>query len=367
VSTEVAIVGNGVAGYACAARLARHGIRPLLIGPGAVVDRPPLTKQGLARGAPVLLADEDRLATLGIDRLDAMVDEADLVAGRLVAGGIELDAETIVLATGLAYRPPRIPGLEAAHVNAMPRGMARLVDALAGGPKRVVVVGAGLIGTETSATLAVAGQDVTAIDVLERPLDRLHEPLPTLGAEALAATGARFRGGAELVGVRVGNDDLVTLCCKDGSLTADVVVAATGGRPFVPPGLGVDASELPLTVGPDLRVPGLDRVHAVGDLILAPHARFGPIRFPHWDMAIATGDRAADEIAGIDSELDRLPYWWTDIGPRTFAEVGWADAATEWGEEDGLHVGRDATGEPVVVLVVDEPRKLRAARALLDA
>jgi 3-phenylpropionate/trans-cinnamate dioxygenase ferredoxin reductase component len=367
VSTEVAIVGNGVAGYACAARLARHGIRPLLIGPGAVVDRPPLTKQGLARGAPVLLADEDRLATLGIDRLDAMVDEADLVAGRLVAGGIELDAETIVLATGLAYRPPRIPGLEAAHVNAMPRGMTRLVDALAGGPKRVVVVGAGLIGTETSATLAVAGHDVTAIDVLERPLDRLHEPLPTLGAEALAATGARFRGGAELVGVRVGDNDLVTLCCKDGSLTADVVVAATGGRPFVPPGLGVDVSELPLTVGPDLRVPGLDRVHAVGDLILAPHARFGPIRFPHWDMAIATGDRAADEIAGIDSELDRLPYWWTDIGPRTFAEVGWADAATEWGEEDGLHVGRDATGEPVVVLVVDEPRKLRAARALLDA
>jgi NADPH-dependent 2,4-dienoyl-CoA reductase/sulfur reductase-like enzyme len=367
VSTEVAIVGNGVAGYACAARLARHGIRPLLIGPGAVVDRPPLTKQGLARGAPVLLADDERLATLGIDRLDAMVDEADLAAGRLVAGGVEVDTETIVLATGLAYRPPRIPGLEAAHVNAMPRGMTRLVDALAGGPKRVVVVGAGLIGTETSATLAVAGHDVTAIDVLERPLDRLHEPLPTLGDEALAATGARFLGDAELVEVRIDDDDLVTLCCKDGSLTADVVVAATGGRPFVPPGLGVDASELPLTVGPDLRVPGLDRVHAVGDLILAPHARFGPIRFPHWDMAIATGDRAADEIAGIESELDRLPYWWTDIGPRTFAEVGWAEAATEWGEEDGLHIGRDATGEPVAVLVVDEPRKLRAARALLGA
>ena len=366
-STEVAIVGNGVAGYACAARLARHGIRPLLIGPGAVVDRPPLTKQGLARGAPVLLADDERLATRGIDRLDAMVDEADLAAGRLVAGGVEVDTETIVLATGLAYRPPRIPGLEAAHVNAMPRGMMRLVDALAGGPKRVVVVGAGLIGTETSATLAVAGHDVTAIDVLELPLDRLHEPLPTLGAEALAATGARFRGGAALVELRVGDDDLVTLCCKDGSLTADVVVAATGGRPFVPPGLGVEASELPLTVGPDLRVPGLDRVHAVGDLILAPHARFGPIRFPHWDMAIATGDRAADEIAGIESELDRLPYWWTDIGPRTFAEVGWAEAATEWGEENGLHIGRDATGEPVAVLVVDEPRKLRAARALLGA
>lgn len=365
-NVEVAIVGNGVAGYACAARLARHGLRPLLIGSGAVVDRPPLTKKGLAAGAPVLLADEERLATLGIDRLDAMVDEADLDSGRLVAGGTDVEAQTVVLATGLAYRPPRVPGLEAAHVNATPRGMTRLAEALAGGPKRVVVVGAGLIGTETSATLAVAGHDVTAIDVLERPLDRLHEPLPALGAEALAATGARFVGGAGLTELVVEGDH-VEVRYGDGSLTADVVVAATGGRPFVPPGLGVDASRLPLTVGPDLRVTGFERVHAVGDLILAPHARFGPIRFPHWDMAIATGDRAADAIAGVESELDRLPYWWTDIGPRSFAELGWADAATEWREEDGLHVGRDAAGEPVAVLVVDDPRKLRAARALLGA
>jgi NADPH-dependent 2,4-dienoyl-CoA reductase/sulfur reductase-like enzyme len=362
---DVAIVGNGVAGYACAARLARHGLRPLLIGPGLPVDRPPLTKQGLARGAPVLLADEERLADLGIERLDAFVDEADLAAGRLVAGETEIEAERIVLATGLSYRPPRIPGLEAAYVNATPQGMRRLVEALAGRPKRVVVVGAGLIGTETAATLAVAGHDVTAIDLLERPLDRLHEPLPALGAAALAEAGARFVGGARLIeaAVEAGH---VALRHEGGSLTADVVVAATGGRPLVPSGLEVDPGELPLRVGPDLRVPGFERVHAVGDLILAPHARFGPIRFPHWDMAIATGDRAADEIAGVESELDRLPYWWSDVGPRTLAEVGWADAAFQWGEEDGIHVGRDADGEPVAALVVDEPRRLRAARALLD-
>jgi 3-phenylpropionate/trans-cinnamate dioxygenase ferredoxin reductase component len=366
VKAEVAIVGNGVAGYACAARLARHGVRPLLIGPGLPVDRPPLTKQGLARGAPVLLADANRLADLGIERLDAMVDGADLATGRLVVGGVGVEAELVVLATGLSYRPPRIPGLEIAHVNATPRGMTRLVDALAGGPKRVVVVGAGLIGTETAATLAVAGHDVTALDLLERPLDRLHEPLPELGAAALAEAGARFVGGAELTEVVDGGGD-VTVSYEGGSLAADVVVAATGGRPSVPPGLDLDPSALPIAVDRDLRVPGHARVHAVGDLILAPHARFGPIRFPHWDMAIATGDRAADAIAGVESELDRLPYWWTDIGPRTFAEIGCAEAAVEWNEEDGIHVGRDATGEAVAALVVDDPRRLRAARALLDA
>jgi len=366
VKAEVAIVGNGVAGYACAARLAHHGIRPLLIGPGLPVDRPPLTKQGLARGAPVLLADGNRLADLGIERLDAMVDEADLARGRLVAGGVDVEAEVVVLATGLSYRPPRIPGLEIAHVNATPRGMTRLVEALAGGPKRVVVVGAGLIGTETAATLAVAGHDVTALDALGRPLDRLHDPLPQLGAAALADAGARFVGGAGLTEVTDEGGD-VTVSYEGGSLTADVVVAATGGRPAVPPGLDLDPSALPLAVDRDLRVPGHVRVHAVGDLILAPHVRFGPIRFPHWDMAIATGDRAADAIAGVESELDRLPYWWTDIGARTFAEIGWAEAAAGWEEEDGIHVGRDATGGAVAALVVDDPRRLRAARALLDA
>ena len=365
---EVAIVGNGVAGYACAARLARHGIRPLLIGPGLPVDRPPLTKQGLAAGAPVLLADEARLDQLGIDRLDAHVGEAHLATGRLVAGETEIEADRIVLATGLTYRPPRIPGLEAAHVNATPRGMTRLVEALAGEPKRVVVVGAGLIGTETGATLAVAGHDVTAIDVLDRPLDRLHDPLPALGAppspRRACASSAAPSSPSSWPWARTGKQQSVTREARSPRTSSSQRPAVVRS---LPPGLDVEATELPLRVGPDLRVPGLERVHAVGDLILAPHARFGPIRFPHWDMAIATGDRAADAIAGVESELDRLPYWWSDIGPRTFAEVGWAEAAMEWGEEDGLHVGRDATGEPVAVLVVDDPRKLRAGRALLGA
>ncbi len=117
---EVAIVGNGVAGTACAMRLARHGIRPLLIGPGLPVDRPPLTKSALVKGEPVLLADEERLAERGVERLDAIVDEIDLVGRRLRAGDEDVEADAIVLATGLSYRPPRIPGLDAAHVNATP-------------------------------------------------------------------------------------------------------------------------------------------------------------------------------------------------------------------------------------------------------
>jgi 3-phenylpropionate/trans-cinnamate dioxygenase ferredoxin reductase subunit len=361
VQAEVAIVGNGVAGYACAARLARHGLRPLLIGPGLPVDRPPLTKSALADGAPRLLADEARLAELGVDRLDARVVAADLERRRLVLDDhSEVDAGQVVLATGLAYEPPPVPGLGRAHVNADPARLGALTGELSSGPRRVLVVGAGLIGTESAATLALAGHDVTVVDLLERPLARLHEPLPEIALDALAQAGARFLGGVVLERVEHGT----AVTAGHGAIPADVVIAATGGRPVPPPGLPGDL-ELPLAVDATLRVPGLDGVHAVGDLVRVPHARFGSVSFPHWDAAIGTGEQAADAIAGTAGDYERLPYWWSDIGPRRLAEVGIAAAAVEWSLADGIHVGRDAGGAVVCALVVDEPRRLREARGLL--
>jgi NADPH-dependent 2,4-dienoyl-CoA reductase/sulfur reductase-like enzyme len=363
VNVEVAVVGNGVAGFACAARLARHGIRPLLIGYGLPVDRPPLTKSALAKGTPVLLADEARLAELGIDHLAATVDDIELDTGSIRAEEVEVAAGAIVLATGLSYRPPRTSVLDLAYVNAEPGGMMRLAAALRGGPKRVAVVGGGLIGVETAATLATAGHEVTIVETLDRPLARLHDPLPELAAATLEELGVRFVGSTAIVDLR-DEGGQVTLCYEGGSLAAEIVVAATGGRLAPPPGISADEA-FPFTVDSALRVRGHEHVHAVGDLIVVPHARFGPMRFPHWDMAIGTGEHAADAIAGVATELDRLPYWWTDIGARTLAEVGWAEAAVEWSEEDGMHVGRDGGGAPVAALVVDEPRRLREARALL--
>ena len=204
---------------------------------------------------------------------------------------------------------------------------------------------------------------MTVVDLVERPLDKLHDPLPELAAATLDELGVRFVGGAAITGVRADGGQ-ATVCYKDGELRADIVVASTGGRPAPLPGLDVRG---PLEVDASLRLPGLGAAYAVGDAVVVPHVRFGPIVFPHWDMGIGTGEHAADAIAGVAGELDRLPYWWCDIGPRRIAEVGWAEAAVEWRDEDGLHVGRDAGGAIVCATVVDEPRRLREARALVLA
>ena len=363
---QVAIVGNGVAGTACATRLARHGFEPLLIGRGLPVDRPPLSKAALVDGEPRLLSDEARLVERGITRLDGIVQSADLAAGRLSVlgadGELEVDAERVVLATGLAYGTPPVPGLEQGFVNANPDVFEALGPLLTIGPVEVVVVGGGLIGTESAATLAAAGHSVTLVDMLARPLDRLHEPLPALGAATLDELGVRFLGGVRIQAA--GAYALET--AGHGTLEADVILIATGGVVREPPGIAPGEILLPFPVDADMRVPGYEDVYACGDLVLVPHARFGAMRFPHWDAAIGTGEQAADSIAGELTPYDRLPYWWSDIGPRRLAEVGFAAAAATWAEEDGLHVGRDPLGTIVCVLVVDEPRRLREARALVQ-
>ena len=361
---EVAIVGNGVAATACALRLARNGTDVLLIGRGLPVDRPPLSKAALADGLPRLLSDEARLTERGVTRLEGLVREADLGTRRVTVvnddAEEEVKAEHLVLATGLAYGVPPVPGLELGFINANPSAFETLGPLLTWGRSRSWSWGpADWDGERRHAGDSRALR--TLVDVLERPLDRLHDPLPALGRATLDELGVRFLGKAR---IESATEYSVTTAAH-GTLEADVILVATGGALLVPPGPPPGEMALPLAVGPDMGVPGRERVYACGDLVLVPHARFGSIHFPHWDAAIGTGEHVADTIAGDGGAYERLPYWWSDIGPRSSPRSDSPDAAAAWSVEDGLHVGRDGAGEIVCSLVVDEPRRLREARSLL--
>src|SRR4249920_2814511 len=80
----VVVVGNGVSGYACAARLAERGAAVTMIGPGLPHDRPPLSKRALLTGRVPLLADAARLAEQGIEHVDGLVTACDLDRRRLI-------------------------------------------------------------------------------------------------------------------------------------------------------------------------------------------------------------------------------------------------------------------------------------------
>ena len=369
--SDVVVVGNGVSGYACAARLAEQGVPVTMVGPGLPHDRPPLSKRALTTGRVPLLADAVKLAERGIVHVDGVVAACDVDLRRLVvspsAGGdpLEIEAPALVWATGLRYPKPPVRGIEQAEENTTGAGLASLVQRLSLPHRRVVVVGAGLIGTETAATLAAAHR-VTLLDMLDRPLARFLPRVSDAARATLDRLGVRFLGSCGIDGVDFDAAGTVVRTSTHGDLHCDVVVSAAGFGSSLPPELA-DPGRRALTLAADerLRVIGHEGLWACGDCVSFPHPRWGRIGIPHWDHALWSGRHAADSIMGATTAYVREPYFFSDIGPLRIQQVGVADAAAEWHEEDGLIVGRDAHGTPACVLLLDAPARLRQARELV--
>lgn len=371
--SEVVVVGNGVSGFACAARLAEQGESVIMIGPGLPHDRPPLSKRALTTGRVPLLADAAQLVERGIEHADGMVTTLDLDGRLLVvspssgAAPRVIEAPTLVWATGLRYPKPPIPGVERAEENTTGAGLVSLVRRLAVPRRRVVVVGAGLIGTETAATLARA-HEVTLVDMLDRPLARF---LPRISDTALATLdelGVRFLGSCGIESAVIGDQRAVVRTSTHGDLHCDIVVSAAGFRSSLPPELiGPDPRVLTLAADEQLRVLGQERLWACGDCVSFPHPRWGRIAIPHWDHARWSGRHVADSILGSSEPYVREPYFFSDIGRLRVQQVGVVSTVAEWHDDDGLVVGRDTTGAPACVLLLNAPARLREARELVGA
>ena len=344
-----------------------------MIGPGLPHDRPPLSKRSLVTGRLPVLADAEQLEERGIIHLDGIVTACDVahhhLGVSLSAGGtlVEIDAPELVWATGLRYPKPPIPGFEDAEENATGQGLRSLTQRLATPGRRVVVVGAGLIGTETAATLA-ALHDVTLVDMVDRPLARLLPAVSDAARAALQTLGVDFLGSCGIESAYIDARGAVLHTTSHGDIECDVVVSAAGFRTSLPPELiGPDGRELTLAADEQLRVLGHDHFWACGDCVSYPHPRWGRIAIPHWDHALWSGRHVADAILGSPAAYAREPYFFSDIGPLRVQQVGLADGVVGWSDEEGLTVGRDAVGAPACVLLLNQPARLRDARELVAA
>jgi 3-phenylpropionate/trans-cinnamate dioxygenase ferredoxin reductase subunit len=365
----VTVVGNGVAGFACATRLAGLGARVTLIGPGLPCDRPPLSKRALGRGVVPYLANAQGLAAAGIHHLDGWAIDLDLDERRLVVRDRRTRAHRrvafgrLVWATGLRPARPPVPGIETADQNTDAETTEALLPRLAAPGRQVTVIGAGLIGCETAATLSRC-HSVTLLDRGDHPLGRQHAPARLAAERVLAGLGVRFLGGCAITRIDPAGAGRIVRTSTHGDLAADVVLAAAGVEATLPQALGggrtVDTDER-------LAVHGADRVWACGDVAAYPHPRYGRIAVPHWDNARAGGAHAAAAALGASEPYVRNPYWFSDIGPLRIQQIGLAPAACEWSEHDDLHVGHGSDGRPVCVVLLDAAHRLNDARRLLAA
>jgi 3-phenylpropionate/trans-cinnamate dioxygenase ferredoxin reductase subunit len=360
------VVGNGVAGYACARRLAELGRPVTLVGPGLPCDRPPLSKRALADGRPPYLDDAGGMAARGIRHIDATVTAYHPSRRVLDVGDGELDVPGhLVWATGLRITGPPVPGADLAECNATPAGLERAAVRLRRAGGSVIVIGAGLIGVETAAALT-RHHRVTLLERGAAPLPRLRAPIGRAAALALAEVGVTFAGGCSVTGIEAGGGRTVVRTSGHGRLEADVILAATGVAGTLPKG-AADADAMHVDTDEGLRVPGHADTWACGDVARYPHPRFGRLAVPHWDHARASGAHVALTIAGARTAYARDPYWFSDIGRLRIQQVGHEGAVVEWRERAGLDVGVDASGRPACVLVLNAPARVREARALIAA
>lgn len=317
----VAVVGASLAGLRSVEELRGQGFdgRIVVIGEEvyAPYDRPPLSKAFLAGTLPaedLSLSDEDFGAEwhLGVraERIDPSSGSIHLSSGEV------LRTDGVVIATG--GRPRTLPGTEAlAGVHTL----RTIDDALAlqadlRPAARVVVVGAGWIGSEVASTCRSLGHDVTVVEAAPVPMERALGPvLGALCAELHADHGVDLRLGIGVESFAHNGTRVTGVVLRDGShLPADVVVAGIGMAPATDwlhgSGLGVDNGVL-CDTGCVTAIPS---VVAVGDVARYRTPSGSHVRHEHWTNASEQPVVAVRNLlAGTTLETFRPSgYVWSD-------------------------------------------------------
>jgi 3-phenylpropionate/trans-cinnamate dioxygenase ferredoxin reductase subunit len=344
------IVGASLAGAKAAEELRARGFdgRLVLIGsePERPYERPPLTKdylRGESEREKAFVHQGGFYADQEIELLEGVTATAiDVAASQVtVDDGRELSYDRLLLTTGAEPRRLRVPGSDLPGVHYL-RTLAdcdTLRERLdAGG--HVVVVGAGWIGSEFAASARQRGLEVTVVDPLPLPNERIFGPEigsfyrdvhARQGVELLLDEGVASFDGDEAV-ARVQTSTGTTIDC-------DFVVVGIGVAPRVElandAGLDVDNGVL---VDERLRT-SAPNVSAAGDVANAWHPFFGQrIRVEHWANALNQGPAAARGMLDEQFGYDRIPYFFSD---QYDVGMEYSGYATEWdqvvfrGDRDG--------------------------------
>jgi NADPH-dependent 2,4-dienoyl-CoA reductase/sulfur reductase-like enzyme len=320
----IVIVGASLAGLRAAETLRHEGYDGRLVMLGderhLPYDRPPLSKELLAgEWEPEQIAlRKQPYDDLDLDlRLGRRATGLDVAARAVTIDGDEqLEFDGLVIATGARPRTlPGTPPLDGIFV------LRTLDDCLAIRARleqrpRVVVIGAGFIGSEVAATCRRRGLDVTVLEMLPVPMARAVGPvIGDVCGQLHRDHGVDLRCGVTVAGFE-GNERVERVLLADGTaIDADLVVVGVG---VVPATDWLEGSGLTLDNGvvcdeTCLAAPG---IVAAGDVARWPNPLFDgeSMRVEHWTNATEQGVAAARRLLADDTgaAFAPVPFVWSD-------------------------------------------------------
>ncbi len=186
---------------------------------------------------------------------------------------VMLQSRNIVIATG--SEPTPLPGVAFDGQRIVDSTGALSLPAV---PKKLVVVGAGIIGLELGSVWRRLGAEVTVVEFLDRITPGMDSELATAFQRALTKQGMKFKLGSRVTAAKVSDAgvELTVEPSKGGdaeTLAADVVLVAIGRRPYTDglglKEIGVEVDQRGFVKTDHFRT-GVDGVWAIGDAILGP-------------------------------------------------------------------------------------------------
>lgn len=369
---DLIIVGGGPGGYTAAIRAAQLGLKTACVekrgtlggtclNTGCIPSKALLQSSELFEEAQHSFAD--RGISVGSVKLDLkkMMGQKDTTvagltqgieflfkknkvtyikgAGVLQGGGrVEvigenaqiLKAKNILIATGSEVTP--LPNVEIDEKQIVSSTGALELTKV---PKKLVVIGAGVIGLELGTVWRRLGAEVTVVEFLDQALPGTDNEIAKTTQRIMKKQGIKFMLGKKVTGAKK-TKTAVTLTMEPSkggakeTLSADIVLVAIGRRPYTEglglEDLGVEQDRAGRIVVDKNFKSSVDGVYAIGDVIDGPM-----LAHKAEDEGVVCVEKLSGQMPHIDYNLiPGVIYTWPEVATVGQTEEQLKAAGTEY-------------------------------------
>lgn len=315
---DVVIIGGGPGGYNCAIRCGQLGLKAAIIEMrdtlgGTCLNVGCIPSKALLHASEYYHAAQTEFADMGIEVSGVKLDLEKMMAkkdeavkgltqgvaflmkknkvkhfqgkGKIVGKGEvevtkadgsteKLTAKNIVIATG--SEPASLPGIEIDEERIVTNTGALSLKEV---PKKLTLIGAGVIGLEMGSVWARLGSEVTVIEFLDHIMPGADAEISKQAKKIFESQGLTFKMGSKVTNIEKLKTKLKVSVepAKGGdteTLDADVVIMAIGRKPYTE-GLGLET--VGVTTNPrgviettDHFKTGVEGIWALGDCVPGP-------------------------------------------------------------------------------------------------
>jgi dihydrolipoamide dehydrogenase len=424
---DVTIIGSGPGGYVAAIRAAQLGMRVAVVEKmatfggtclniGCIPSKALLQASELYEEAqhsfvnfgidvtatlnlPRMMAHKDQTVAGNVNGVEFLFKKNKITAfrgtGSIPAAGKVLvtpekgapqtiETRNIVIATGSV--PANLPGIEIDEEKIVTSTGALSLN---GVPKRMLVIGAGIIGLEMGSVWSRLGAKVTVVEFLDRIIPGVDSEVARQMQRLLQKQGIEFRLGTKVKSVDKQDDGTLTARLEPNAggdmelIDVDVALVAVGRKPYTG-GLGLEAAGVALDERGRVRtdaqfktnVPG---IYAIGDVVTgvmlahkaedegiavaeiiagqAGHVNYGAIpSVMYTSPEVAWVGKSEDELKadGVEYKIGKFPFTANGRAKAMLATQGFvkilADVATD--RILGAQIVSKNAGEMIHELVV---------------